>query len=360
MKTIIITTSKFGSPVTDYYKNLGHCFVKNGYKVVYIFDGLYEDYPPKKNSFKYYTWKNKRPTKISDFFFFIKILKKEKPILCISNFGSTNIVSILSFIFRVKNRINYIHTTSTQISIDSKSNWLKSSILDIRKKWIYSLNTHFFTNSIGNKKDASSFYNIPLTKISVFPFLIKKSSLNYKHYAERENCITIVGRLHPSKGHRQLLYLFKECLIKRPKLKLKIIGDGFLKPNLTLLVKELNIKENVIFYGYIHNEQINEIFSSSLIGISSSIDEAYGLVNIESLREGTPIICTNTAASIDIVKEGSNGLFINLDDKNSLAQSLDKIMNDWTSFSENALKSFDENYNIENIDIQFEEIMKQA
>jgi len=356
MKKIIICTSKFGNPVTDYFKNLGDSFVNNGYKVVYIFDRLYNDYPEEIDSFGYYTWPNIRPTKISDFIFFYKVLKKEKPELCISNFGSTNVVSIVSFLFRVKNRVNYIHTTSIQLSTDSEINFLQNKFLYYRKKCVYSLNTHFFTNSIGNKKDSSKYYNISKNKISVFPLLIKKSKLTYKHLEQRENCITIVGRLHPSKGHRELFYLFNECVKEKPNLKLKIIGDGFLKPDLIALAKNLNITENITFYGKIPNEKISEIFSSSLIGISSSIDEAYGLVNIESLREGTPIICTKTAGSIDIVNEGYNGLFIKLDDKTSLARSVDEIINNWSTFSKNALNIFNERYNLDKIEKHYEEI----
>jgi|TARA_B110001450_G_scaffold76987_1_gene73228 glycosyltransferase involved in cell wall biosynthesis len=356
MKTIIISTSKFGNPVTDYFKKLGDCFIKNGYRVVFIFDGLFDNYPKETENLKYYTWQNKRPIKISDFIFFYTILKREKPILCISNFGSTNAVSIVSFLFRVKNRVNYIHTTSVQLSTDSQRSFFKNKFLQYRKKWIYSLNTHLFTNSEGNKEDSSSYYQISKKKITVFPLLIKKSKLKYKHFQERENCITIVGRLHPSKGHRELLYLFKECIKERANLKLKIIGDGFLKQDLIALAKDLNITENVIFLGNIPNEKMSEIFSSSLIGISSSIDEAYGLVNIESLREGTPIVCTKTAGSIDIVKVGYNGLFIKLDNKTSLSNSINKILNNWNSYSENALNLFKEEYDINNIEKHFKKI----
>ena len=360
MKTIIISTSKFGNPVTDYYKTLGDCFIKNGYKVVFVFDGLFNNYPKETEKLKYYTWQNKRPIKISFFIFFYKILKCQKPILCISNFGSTNVVSIVSFLFRVKNRINYVHTTSIQLSTDSKRSFFKNKLLPYRKKWIYTLNTHLFTNSEGNKEDSSSYYKISKKKITVFPLLIEKSKLKYKHFIERENCITIVGRLHPSKGHRELFYLFKECIKERPNLKLKIVGNGFLKQDLITLAKELNITENLVFLGNIPNEKISEIFSSSLIGISSSIDEAYGLVNIESFKEGTPIICTKTAGSIDIVNERYNGLFIRLDEKVSLSRSVDEIINNWTPFSQNALKTFNDKYNIENIEKHYLEIKKFA
>ena len=52
MKTIIISTSKFGNPVTDYYKSLGDSFIKNGYRVVFIFDGLFKDYPKETEKLK--------------------------------------------------------------------------------------------------------------------------------------------------------------------------------------------------------------------------------------------------------------------------------------------------------------------
>ena len=358
MKTILISTSKFGNPVTDYYKTLGNCFSYNNYKVIYIFDGLFKEYPKNIKNIKYYTWKNKRPTKISDFIFLIKIIRKERPVLCISNFGSTNVVSIVSFIFRVRHRINYIHTTSKQLSTDSKKYWIKKKILKYRKKLIYSLNNHLFTNSIGTKKDTITYYDISEKKISIYPLLIESSILKYKSFQERENSICIVGRLHPSKGHRELLYLFKNCLQNYPDLKLKIIGDGYLKADVIVLSKKLNINKSIIFTGNIPNEKINEIFSSSLISISASIDEAYGLVNIEALREGTPLICTKTAGSIDIINEGNNGLFIDLKNKHSLSNSLDIILNEWAFYSKNALDTFNQKYKMNNIEKHFEQMKK--
>ena len=358
MKTILISTSKFGNPVTDYYKNLGNYFSYNNYKVVYIFDDFFKDYPKKIKNIKYYTWKNKRPTKISDFIFLIKIIRKERPVLCISNFGSTNIVSIVSFIFRVKHRINYIHTTSKQLSADSKKHWIKKKILKYRKKIIYSLNNHLFTNSLGTKKDTMTYYGVSEKKIFIYPLLLENSILKYKSFQERENSICIVGRLHPSKGHRELLYLFKNCLQNYPDLKLKIIGDGYLKPELIALSKKINIYESIVFTGNIPNKKINKIFSSSLISISASIDEAYGLVNIEALREGTPLICTKTAGSIDIINEGNNGLFINLNNQFSLSNSLEAILKEWDFYSKNALHTFKEKYKMNNIEKHFEQIKK--
>ena len=74
----------------------------------------------------------------------------------------------------------------------------------------------------------------------------------------------------------------------------------------------MKIEDNVSFLGAVDNKLVAQIFSSCLVSISSSIEEAYGLVNIEALREGTPIICTETAGSRDIISNNENGLFFNL------------------------------------------------
>lgn len=361
MKTILIGTSRFGKPVPDYYKNLGDIFVRNNYRVIYIFDNLSKDYPVSSKNIKYYTWKNPRPKKLYDYIFFSKVLITEKPCLCISNYSSTRVISIVSYLLGIKNRINYVHSTTKQFSLDFKKRsefW--RLIFKYRKRIIFSINTHLFTNSSGTKIDTINYYNIHEKKISVFPFLIKDSVLKYKTFQERENCICIVGRLHPSKGHRALLQLFAKCKRKFPLLKLKIVGDGHLKSELIELSKSLNIYENLIFIDEVPNDKINTIFSSSLASISSSIDEAYGLVNIEALREGTPIICTRTAGSIDIVEEKKNGLFIDLNDKFSLCNALDPILKEWDFYSHNALKAFHEKYAFNNLEGHFEKIRRFA
>jgi glycosyltransferase involved in cell wall biosynthesis len=355
-ETIFICMSPFGNPISDYYNSLADEFIKVNYKIIFIFDGLREgsDYLSNDKEIakgkNILFWPSKRPTKFSDFNFLFNLIKKERPIMCISNFGSTNVVSVISYLLGVKNRINYVHTTSTQLSIDSNNKWIKHLFLKYRKQLIYNLNTQLFTNSNGTKKDTSKFYNLLNNKIKVFPLLIKESEIKYKKKVEREYCVSIVGRLSPSKGHREILFLFEKCLLKFPDLKLKIIGDGYLKEELIELSKSLKINNNVIFAGKLPYSKIGDIFSNSLVNISSSIDEAYGLVNIEALREGTPLVCTKTAGSLDILLSKYNGIHISHQDENSLLNALTIIFNDWERYSKNAISTFEDSYSIENID----------
>lgn len=357
MKTIIITTSFFGNPVSDFYKSISEHFIKNNYKVIFIFDGLLDSLPENTERLKYFTWKSKRPTNLKDFVFFYKLVKKEKPILCISNFGSHNVVTIVSYLLNVKNRINYIHTTSKQLELDKTGSLLKSKTNKLRKKIVNKLNTHFFTNSNGNKNDFVKNQNINSDKISVIPLLINDTNKELKKYEEREFCLCIVGRLNHSKGHKNLMYCMKGVIKKFPKLKLKIAGSGSLHNELQTYAKELQIENNIIFLGNVARNEISNLFSSSLISISSSIDEAFGLVNIEALREGTPLLCTKTAGSLDIIENKVNGLFFDSKDVNSFVTSIETILSEYESYSNNARKSFVERYCLKN-SIKSYEIIK--
>ena len=120
----------------------------------------------------------------------------------------------------------------------------------------------------------------------------------------------------------------------------------------------MKINKNVIFYGNISNKKINKIFSNSLASISASRSEAFGIVSIESLREGTPLLCTDTEGSKDILEHGKNGLSINLMKENDLSDKLDRILKDWKYFSLNSLRSFEEKYSHENINKHYNILME--
>ena len=125
-----------------------------------------------------------------------------------------------------------------------------------------------------------------------------------------------------SKGHKNLLYAFNECIKINPKLKLLIVGDGPEKNTLQKLTESLKQKNRVAFLGNIPNRDIGTIFSKCFASISASKSEAFGIVNIESLREGTPVICTNTEGAKDIIVNGKNGFIVDLTKKNDLAKKI--------------------------------------
>ncbi len=358
MHRILISTSKFGTAIPNYFKFLGEEYRKNNFSIIYVFDGQIKNMPPKEDNIKYFTYPNQRPTKLKDFIFLCKIIKKEKPSICISNFGSTNIVTIASYIFRTPHRINYFHTSPYQLNIDSKNNHFINWVFNLRKMIILKMNTHLITNSMQMLELINHFYKIKKKKISTLPYLINNDRETCKNFSDRDYSICIVGRLALSKGHKELLYSFSNCKNQHPDLKLYIVGDGPERKELEKLSLSLKINKNVIFYGNVSNKKINKIFSNSLASISASRSEAFGIVNIESLREGTPLLCTDTEGSRDIIEHGKNGLNINLMKKNDLSDKLDIILKDWKYFSLNSLRTFEKKYSHKNINKHYKILME--
>ena len=64
----------------------------------------------------------------------------------------------------------------------------------------------------------------------------------------------------------------------------------------------------VVFLGNVANEDIGSIFSNAL-QVSQQANQKLGIANIESLREGSPVACTNTEGSKDIIVNGKNDLY---------------------------------------------------
>ena len=74
------------------------------------------------------------------------------------------------------------------------------------------------------------------------------------------------------------------------------------RKNLKNLSRLLKVDKHIKFVGSVPNKDIGKIFSKCLASISASKSEAFGIVSIESLKEGTPILSTDTEGSRDILK----------------------------------------------------------
>jgi glycosyltransferase involved in cell wall biosynthesis len=100
--------------------------------------------------------------------------------------------------------------------------------------------------------------------------------------------------------------------------------------------------------------------SESLVHVSSSLEEAFGFVNIESMMLSTPIICTKTSGSKLILKENFNGEFFSLDENNSLSVSFFRITQNWDKYSNNAREDFLERFSLnKNIESHMNMILKK-
>jgi glycosyltransferase involved in cell wall biosynthesis len=352
MKTIIISTSSFGKAIPDYFKFFAEYLSRNNYKVIIIFDNHYK-YNDHNSSIIYKSWPSKRPTGIKDFLFFLNLLKEYRPNTIIGQFGSANINLIVGRLMNVPNRVIYWHTMFEQIKIDRKRNLLKEFIQHyIKKKLLRYCCTLIMTNSNATKNDLKNKYQIP-TKIELFPYLIEDpaKNINIKLKHERELLISFVSRLDKSKGHEIIIKELPSLISLYPNIKLYIIGDGKERMKLEKLIIYLGLETNVKFIGAVKHKIVHKYMANSLIHISASKEEAFGLVNVEALATATPIIANKVGGIKEILLEHKNGLFFNPLKKGSFKYQVQEIINNWETYSYQARKSFEDRYILNDMNI---------
>lgn len=153
---------------------------------------------------------------------------------------------------------------------------------------------------------------------------VKKLKQKFK-IKENELTLGFVGRLSYEKGCDILIESLKYLKENKnfPNFKLLIIGDGALKEELQIQVKELNLQENVKFLGFQSNpNQIMPIFD---IQIVPSRSESFGISAIESQSMKIPIICSNIDGLSEIIENNKTGFLFESQNSQNLANKIEEI-----------------------------------
>lgn len=139
---------------------------------------------------------------------------------------------------------------------------------------------------------------------------------------EYKNVVSFVGKLTEIKGVDVLL---KAAKIYEDEDTLTLIaGNGELFDNLNNLAKELGLK-NVKFLGNQNHQTLRSIYNIADVSTVPSRSEAFGLVAIEALACGVPVIGTNEGGIKDIITEDV-GMLVEVDDHVTLAEDIKKIL----------------------------------
>lgn len=124
--------------------------------------------------------------------------------------------------------------------------------------------------------------------IEIIPSGVDIASID-KTTAEREECtVVFVGRLVPYKHVDALIREFRKVQDVHKKAKLRIVGTGPEEKKLKALAKFLGV--NAEFLGFVSEEEKNRIIKSSTVLVNPSTVEGLGLILIESMACGTPVI----------------------------------------------------------------------
>ncbi len=136
----------------------------------------------------------------------------------------------------------------------------------------------------------------------------------------------MAGRLEPVKGHSDLLQAFALLAPRYPRLHLVLMGTGYLLPQLEDQVNALGLGQRVHFLGWV--EDLVSHMAALDFFVLSSRYEGLGVVLLEALVLGIPVVSTRVGGTQDIVDDGVTGLFSAPNEPTALAQAISRLMDD--------------------------------
>jgi glycosyltransferase involved in cell wall biosynthesis len=138
--------------------------------------------------------------------------------------------------------------------------------------------------------------------------------------------VGIVARLTEQKGHVYLFAAWQQVARVLPDAHLLVVGDGPLCDALQTLVKDKNLTECVTFAGY--RSDVLRIMAALDVMVLPSLWEGFGLVLLEAMSAGKPIVASRVSAIPEIVVDGETGLLVPPGDSHSLVQALLRVLRD--------------------------------
>jgi len=209
-------------------------------------------------------------------------------------------------------------------------------------------------------------WGIPVKKIKIIPGAVNlkpflaKSKPNPK--LRGKNWIVSAKPLH-STNAKGISYIIRAMALvkkKHPGWKYAIIGNGQSKPELEALVKELNLEENVFFFGGLPNKQIPSVYSAAdIVAHSFAFKATTSIALIESMAASKAIVATASGEVRPTV--GDTALTPKTRDEQSIARSLLKLIENPAlrkELGKKARKRAKELYSIESVVDSFEGLYK--
>jgi len=139
-----------------------------------------------------------------------------------------------------------------------------------------------------------------------------------------------VSRIDEGKGWQELLEALVLIRQSHPhlisKLRLNIYGTGAEVDELVNTIANSDLSSLVTYYGALEPNQLVDKYSEMDAFIFPTHRESFGLVAVEALACGTPVLASNISPVNDIVLPGKNGLLFNVKDKNSIADTIVELL----------------------------------
>ena len=148
-----------------------------------------------------------------------------------------------------------------------------------------------------------------------------------------------VSLLRAEKRIDLLLKAFARLVKEGQPARLKLAGNGPLRSSLERLARRLNLGDRIEFLGYLHRGQVaGELQQSDCLVLPSEV-ETFGVVLVEAMAAGRPVVATRCGGPEDIVTE-ETGLLVPVNDEAALCRAMHTIMDTYGNYEPEKIRRY--------------------
>jgi len=227
------------------------------------------------------------------------------------------------FCYRSRNKLPYIISLrGSDVPGQNLRFIFEYKLLGIVFKVIWKEASALIACSEGLKQRALKFYS--QVKIDVIPngVDIEKFHSVPENMAKKSDIIRLVtvGRLSITKRVDILIDAVKILIEQGKKVKLLIVGGGFLKGSLEKLAAQKNPANSIEFKGIVDSEQMPQLYQNSDLYVSATMQEGMSNAMLEAMASGLPIITTQCEGIDELIKD--NGIIVKNETADGIAKAI--------------------------------------
>ena len=181
-------------------------------------------------------------------------------------------------------------------------------------------------------------FGLPWDKLIMVP-----NGVNYEVYSKYENedlsgfrrrfalpdekIVLFVGRLVYEKGVHVLVNAAQKIL-EKANAKIVIVGNGYVKDQLSGLVKNMGLTHKVVFTGFVDDDTLRKLQRCASASVVPSLFEPFGIVALEAMAAKSPVVVSDTGGLSEIVEHDVSGVKVYVNNPDSLAWGITRVLSD--------------------------------
>jgi glycogen(starch) synthase len=172
-----------------------------------------------------------------------------------------------------------------------------------------------------------------------------------KYALPEEKIVLFVGRLVYEKGVHVLVNAVPKVM-QKVNAKFIIVGNGYMRDQLAVLVKGMGLEHKVMFTGFVDDDTLRKLQETADVSVVPSLFEPFGIVALEAMAAKSPVVVSDTGGLSELVTHEVDGVKVYTGNPDSLAWGISRVLSDGNFANwlrTNAYKKVQEKYNWDKI-----------